>query len=105
MILDEVQLNALKPADRAAYMTLEGLFASKGWKYLKQLAEARREEQLRNAALASTWEQNRACVGNAAAWDSLSKLEEETANVYLGKIEEQQRHAAELSLTEETQYE
>jgi len=105
MILDEVQLNALKPADRSAYMTLEGLFSSKGWKYLKQLAEARREEQIRSAAFATSWEQNRACIGNAAAWDSLSKLVEETANVYLGKITEQEREAATLSLAEETQYE
>lgn len=99
MQLDEAQLNALPPADRAKYMAFESLFAHEGWKYVVALCKARADEFMRRGAFANSWAENRLAIGAGTAWDALSKLEEETETVYAKKVEEAERAELERQLS------
>jgi len=85
LILDLEQVNALSPDDRARYMQLEKLFSQPGWKLVVALAAQNATNALRNAALASSWDQNRMAIGNHIAWQAISNLEKDTQDLYAGK--------------------
>lgn len=101
MHLDEAQLNQLPPSDRARYMALEHLFAQPGWKIVVALAKANAEAQVKNAAFAKDWPSSRLAIGNGAAWDEISKLEESTDTAYQAKLVELGKAADEDALVTE----
>lgn len=101
MHLDEAQLNALPPADRARYMALEHLFAQPGWKIVVALAKANAEAQVKAAAFAKDWPSSRLAIGNGAAWDQIAKLEESTDAAYAEKLGAIEREADNSTLLSE----
>lgn len=105
MMLDEAQLNALTPEDRRKYMAFEQLFGSTGWKYVVALAKHNAAEAVQRAAFADNWAANRIAIGNGAAWDAISKLEEQTEATYQLKLQELEKAAEIVRITEESQYE
>lgn len=105
MMLDEAQLNALKPEDRRKYMAFEALFGSTGWKYLVTLAKHNAAEAVQRAAFANSWAENRMAIGNGAAWDAISKLEEQTEATYKLKLAELAHDEEIVRISEEGVYE
>lgn len=106
MNLDELQLNALPPQDRARYMALEHLFAQPGWKIVVALAKQNAEAQVKAAAFAKDWPSSRLAIGNGAAWDQIAKLEEATEASYLAmvaKATSTAEEAAEIAAFEDEQ--
>lgn len=101
MQLDEGQLNALPPQDRARYMALEHLFAQPGWKIVVALAKTNAEAQIKAAAFAKDWASSRLAIGNGAAWDEISKLEENTDAAYQAKLAELGRASNEAAIVSE----
>lgn len=86
MQLDLEQLNALPAADREQYMKLEKLFAQPGWKIVIKGALENVATAFRQAAYASTWDQNRAAIGNMSAWQSIANMEKDTQAGFIAKI-------------------
>lgn len=105
MSLDQAQLNALKPEDRARYMSLEHLFAQAGWKAVMALAKQRITEQMQRAALAPSWADNRVAIGAAAAWNEIGNLEEATLAHYQNLLEQAEREALTAQIASEEQFE
>lgn len=105
MNLDEAQLNALPPKDRARYMALERLFSHPSWKIVMAMAEQRMAEQTQRAAFATSWDNNRIAVGVGAGWNEIKQLEESTEAFYAAKLEEVERAATIAAAAEEAAFE
>lgn len=105
MLLDEAQLNALAPKDRARYMALEHLFAQPGWKVVTALADQKAAEQVQRAAFAQSWDANRLAIGNGAAWNEIKNLEEATQAHYTNLIKQAEQAELERQLIEENSFE
>lgn len=105
MQLDEAQLNALKPSERARYMSLEQLFSQPGWKVVVALAKQNAEEQRNRAAFANSWADNRLAIGNSAAWNAIAQLEEQTEQHYARLVSESEREIEIVKINEEGDFE
>ena len=85
MHLDLEQVNALAPDDRNRYMQLEKLFAQPGWRIVVALATQNAGAALTQAAVASSWDNNRLAYGNHLAWRAIQNLEKDTQALYSEK--------------------
>jgi hypothetical protein len=86
MQLDLEQLNELPPVDRDRYMQLEKLFAQPGWKIVVKGAQENIATAMRQAAFATSWDHNRAAIGNMSAWQSIANMEKDTQAGFLQKL-------------------
>lgn len=105
MHLDIEQVNLLKPAQRDRFMELERLFASKGWKIVKAMAEENARLAHDIAANASSWADNRVAVGNRSAWRMVVNLEEQTEALFEKEAAEALQAVEIARISEEHEYE
>lgn len=78
MNLDLSQLKYLSDEQRERYMSLEKLYRQPGWALVVKQAAASAEEAKLRAAFATSWDVNRANVGQYHAYLSLANMEEAT---------------------------
>lgn len=64
----------LTDQEREQYAALEETLSSKGWALIEKRATETVEALIQQAAFAGTWEQNRACIGQATAWDAVANM-------------------------------
>lgn len=105
MQLDLEQLNALPPSDRERYMQLEKLFAQPGWKIVVKGALENIAIAMKQAAFAASWDQNRAAIGNMAAWQSIANMEKDTQAGFADKITQLITERESRRVSEEHDYE
>lgn len=105
MTLDNEQLNVLSGPDRDRYMELERLFASKGWKIVRQMAQENAQTAHNMGANASSWADNRIAFGNKTCWMTILELEESTQHLFEQKVSAANEAAEIVRFSEESEYE
>lgn len=105
MHLDLEQVNALVPDDRNRYMQLEKLFAQPGWRVVVALATQNAAVALTQAAVASSWDNNRLAYGNHIAWRAIQNLEKDTQALYSEKAMQTLNQQELARLSEENELE
>lgn len=104
-MIDVSLIKYLPDAAQAELRNWESLFASKGWKQLQNVLEARFEQVKNQALYAKAWEDNRVAIGQMDALASVNNLQDRLINDYEALAREVQLQQQEAAESAEAEYE